>query len=60
MQNINMVQLVESLCAIIDQQTAIIKTQALALAEYGAVSMAAQAAEIQARYTKTIGDEVIG
>ena len=50
------VKLVADLCAIIGQQNAIIKAQALVLAEHGAVIMAEEIDAAQAKYKEVVGE----
>ena len=51
-------KLISDLCGIIDTQNQIIQTQAEALAQFDALTMAEEIAAVREEYAKAVGEEV--
>ena len=53
-----MVEMITGLCAIIDQQNAIIQAQAMELAQHDAITRAEEITALRQKYAATIGGPV--
>ena len=51
-------KMIADLCAVIDRMNVIIQAQAMELAQYGAVVLAAEIAELREKYARAIGEGV--